>query len=119
MRVVLTAELEGRVHTALVAHLALTGMRRRNHGALVNVSSLAAEFPQGPLKPAFDKIWKAVGDKQAFETRQIKSLFRSPEAKKDMEAVVKASELDHDKLVAALKAAYGPAETSLRIEEVR
>jgi lysophospholipase L1-like esterase len=87
--------------------------------ALEQGVNLAAEFPQGPLKPAFDKIWKAVGDKQAFETRQIKSLFRSPEAKKDMEAVVKASELDHDKLVAALKAAYGPAETSLRIEEVR
>jgi lysophospholipase L1-like esterase len=81
--------------------------------------NLAAEFPQGPLKPAFDKIWKAVGDKQAFETKQIKSLFRSPEAKKDMEAVVKASELEHDKLVAALKAAYAPAESSLSIEEVR
>ena len=81
--------------------------------------NLAAEFPQGPLKPAFDKIWKAVGDKQAFETRQIKTLFRSPEAKKDMEAVVKSSELEHAKLVAALKAAYAPAETSLAIEEVR
>ncbi|MFM7242391.1 MAG: GDSL-type esterase/lipase family protein, partial [Opitutia bacterium] len=81
--------------------------------------NLAAEFPQGPLKPAFDKIWKAVGEKQAFETRQIKSLFRSPEAKKDMEAVVKSSELEHAKLVAALKAAYAPAETSLAIEEVR
>ena len=81
--------------------------------------NLAAEFPQGPLKPAFDKIWKAVGDKQAFETRQIKTLFRSPEAKKDMEAVVKSSELEHAKMVAALKAAYAPAETSLLFEEVR
>jgi lysophospholipase L1-like esterase len=81
--------------------------------------NLAAEFPQGPLKPAFDKIWKAVGDKQAFETRQIKTLFRSPEAKKDMEAVVKSSELEHAKLVEALKVAYAPAETSLAIEEVR
>ena len=81
--------------------------------------NLAAEFPQGPLKPAFDKIWKAVGEKQAFETRQIKTLFRSPEAKKDMEAVVKSSELEHAKLVAALKAAYAPAETTLAIEEVR
>ena len=94
-------------------------VQTRGRAALEQGVNLAAEFPQGPLKPAFDKIWKAVGDKQAFETRQIKSLFRSPEAKKDMEAVVKASELDHDKLVAALKAAYGPAETSLRIEEVR
>lgn len=41
------------VHTALVAHLALTGMRRRNHGALVNVSSLAAEFPL-PFQSAYN-----------------------------------------------------------------
>jgi lysophospholipase L1-like esterase len=81
--------------------------------------NLAAEFPQGPLKPAFDRIWKAVGDKQAFETRQIKTLFRSPEAKKDMEAVVRASELEHAKFVAALKAAYAPVETALKVEEVR
>jgi lysophospholipase L1-like esterase len=81
--------------------------------------NLVAEFPQGPLKPAFDKIWKAVGDKQAYETKQIKSLFRSPEAKLDMEAVVQASELEHAKFVAALKAAYAPVETSLNVEEVR
>jgi lysophospholipase L1-like esterase len=87
--------------------------------ALERGVNLAAEFPQGPLKPAFDKIWKAVGDKQAFETRQIKTLFRSPEAKKDMEAVVRSSELEHAKLVAALKAAYAPAETTLKVEEVR
>ncbi len=90
-----------------------------DRGALEVGVNLAVEFPQGPLKPAFDQIWKAVGDKQAFETRQIKTLFRSPEAKKDMEAVAKSSELEHAKLVAALKAAYAPAETSLAIEEVR
>ena len=90
-----------------------------DRGALEVGVNLAAEFPQGPLKPAFDQIWKAVGEKQAFETRQIKTLFRSPEAKKDMEAVAKSSELEHAKLVAALKAAYAPAETSLAIEEVR
>ena len=90
-----------------------------DRGALEVGVNLAVEFPQGPLKPAFDQIWKAVGEKQAFETRQIKTLFRSPEAKKDMEAVAKSSELEHAKLVAALKAAYAPAETSLAIEEVR
>ena len=90
-----------------------------DRGALEVGVNLAVEFPQGPLKPAFDQIWKAVGDKQAFETRQIKTLFRSPEAKKDMEAVAKSSELEHAKLVAALKAAYAPAETSLAIAEVR
>ena len=81
--------------------------------------NLAAEFPQNPTSPAFAKIWKAVEEKQAYETKQIKTLFRSPEAKKDMEAVVKSSELEHAKLVEALKVAYAPAETSLAIEEVR
>ncbi len=90
-----------------------------DRGALEVGVNLAVEFPQGPLKPAFDQIWKAVGEKQAFETRQIQSLFRSAEARKAMEAVVKSSELEHAKLVAALKAAYAPAETSLAIEEVR
>ena len=90
-----------------------------DRGALEVGVNLASEFPQGPLKPAFDQIWKAVGEKQAFETRQIQSLFRSAEARKAMEAVVKSSELEHAKLVAALKAAYAPAETSLAIEEVR
>ena len=60
-----------------------------------NQPNLAAEFPQGPTKPAFDKIWKAVGEKQAYETKQIKSLFHGKEAKTDMEAVVKASEVEH------------------------
>jgi hypothetical protein len=81
--------------------------------------NLAAEFPQGPTKPAFDKIWKAVGDKQAYETKQIKTLFRGKEAKTDMEAVVKASEVEHAKFVAALAAAYAPAETVLKFEEVK
>jgi lysophospholipase L1-like esterase len=81
--------------------------------------NLAAEFPQGPTKPAFDKIWKAVGDKQAYETKQIKSLFHGKDAKTDMEAVVKASEVEHAKHVAALAAAYAPAETVLRVEAVK
>ncbi len=81
--------------------------------------NLAAEFPQGPTKPAFDKIWKAVGDKQAYETKQIQKLFHGKEAKTDMEAVVKASEVDHAQFVAALAAAYAPVETVLKFEEVK
>lgn len=41
------------VHTALLAHLALAGMRARGRGALVNVSSLAAEFPL-PFQAAYN-----------------------------------------------------------------
>ena len=41
------------VNTTLISHLALVGMRQRNRGALVNVSSLAAEFPL-PFQSAYN-----------------------------------------------------------------
>lgn len=41
------------VNTARLAQAALAGMRGRNHGALVNVSSLAAEFPL-PFQSAYN-----------------------------------------------------------------
>jgi short-subunit dehydrogenase len=41
------------VNTALLSHLALAGMRTRGRGALVNVSSLAAEFPL-PFQSAYN-----------------------------------------------------------------
>jgi len=81
--------------------------------------NLAAEFPQNPTSPAFAKIWQAVGDKQAYETKQIKTLFRSPEAKKDMEAVAKSSQVEFDRLASALKAVVKPVDSSIKIEEVR
>lgn len=81
--------------------------------------NLAAEFPQNPTAPVFAKIWQAVGDKQAFETTQIKTLFRSKEAKADIEAVVKSSEIEHARLASALKALVRPVDSILKIEEVR
>jgi hypothetical protein len=81
--------------------------------------NLAAEFPQNPTSPAFAKIWKAVAEKQAYETKQIKTLFRSPEAKKDIEAVVKSSQVEFDRLAAALQATLKPVDSTLKVEEVR
>jgi hypothetical protein len=81
--------------------------------------NLAAAFPQNPTSPAFAKIWQAVAEKQAYETKQIKTLFRSPEAKKDMEAVVKSSQVEFDRLAAALQATLKPVDSTLKIEEVR
>jgi len=60
-----------------------------------------------------------VGEKQAYETKQIKSLFHSKEAKADMENVVKNSEVEHARLVANLKATIVPAESTLRLELVK
>ena len=81
--------------------------------------NLAAEFPQNPTSQAFAKIWKAVAEKQAYETKQIKTLFRSPEAKKDIEAVVKSSQVEFDRLAAALQATLKPVDSTLKVEEVR
>ena len=81
--------------------------------------NLAAEFPQNPTSPAFAKIWKAVAEKQAYETKQIKTLFRSPEAKKDMEAVAKSSQVEFDRLAAALKAVIKPVDSKIKVEELR
>ena len=81
--------------------------------------NLAAEFPQNPTSPTFARIWKAVEEKQVYETKQIKTLFRSPEAKKDMEAVVKSSQVEFDRLAAVLKAAIKPVDSTLKVEEVR
>lgn len=81
--------------------------------------NLAAEFPQNPTSPAFARIWKAVAEKQAYETKQIKTIFRSPEAKKDMEAVVKSSQVEFDRLAAALKATIKPVDSTLKVEAVR
>ena len=81
--------------------------------------NLAAVFPQNPTSPTFAKIWKAVEEKQAYETKQIKTLFRSPEAKKDMEAVVKSSQVEFDRLAASLQATIKPVDSTLKVEEVR
>jgi len=41
------------INTARLSHAALSGLRARNHGALVNLSSLAAEFPL-PFQSAYN-----------------------------------------------------------------
>jgi lysophospholipase L1-like esterase len=81
--------------------------------------NLAAEFPQNPTSATFAKIWQAVADKQAYETKQIKTLFRSKEAKADIEAVVKSSQVEFDRLAAALQATIKPVDSVLKVEAVR
>lgn len=81
--------------------------------------NLAVEFPQNPTSATFMQVWKAVAEKQAYETKQIKTLFRSKEAKADREAVVKASQGEFERLDAAVKAAVKPVNSTLRFEEVR
>jgi hypothetical protein len=78
--------------------------------------NLVDEFPQNPFCAAFAKVDAAVAAKQAFETKQIKQKFRSPEAKADMESVATQTESEREPLAAAIKAAFVPVEHIIKIE---
>ncbi len=77
--------------------------------------NLAEEFTCHPFCEAFARVDAAVAAKQAFETKQIKQLFRSPEAKTDMEAVAARSEKERQPLAEAIQAAFVPVTHTLRI----
>ena len=68
--------------------------------------NLAAEFPCNPFCEAFAKVDAAVAAKQAYETKQIKQAFRSPEVKTDMEGVAASTEKEREPLAAAIRAAF-------------
>jgi lysophospholipase L1-like esterase len=78
--------------------------------------NLAEEFPVNPFCAAFGKVDAAVAAKQAYETKQIKEAFRSPEAKSDMEGVVARTEREREPLAQAIQAAFVPVTHRLKIE---
>jgi lysophospholipase L1-like esterase len=80
--------------------------------------NLAAEFQTNPFSEPFSKMWKAVADKEAFETKQIKSIFHGAEGKADMEAAVKKTEEEHARLAEAIKATVHPVEHTVTITPV-
>jgi hypothetical protein len=80
--------------------------------------NLAAEFPCNPFCEAFAKVDAAVAAKQAYETKQIKESFRSPEAKTDMEAVAARTEQERAPLAEAIQSAFTPVTHTIRIEMV-
>jgi hypothetical protein len=77
--------------------------------------NLADEFHINPFSEAFAKVDAAVAAKQAYETKQIKQEFRSPEAKADMEAIAAKTETEREPLVAAIKAAFVPVTHTIKI----
>jgi hypothetical protein len=78
--------------------------------------NLMDAFSQTPFGEAFAKVDAAVAAKQAYETKQIKQAFRSPEAKTDMEGVASSTEKEREPLAAAIKTAFAPVTHTLRIE---
>ena len=80
--------------------------------------NLAAEFQTNPFSESYAKLWKAVADKQAFETKQIKQIFHGEEGKKDMEAAVSATEKERTPLAEAIKASLHAVEHTVTITPV-
>lgn len=87
--------------------------------ALAQGVNLAAEFPTHPLAAAFDKVWQAVGAKQDYETRQIKTLFHGPEGAADLDATAALTEKVHAKLAASVKVSYAPVASTLKLSPVQ
>lgn len=77
--------------------------------------NLAADFVENPFSAAFKKVDDAVLAKQSYETKQIKTEFRSAEAKQDMEAVVQRTEAERAPLAEAVAKALVPVEHTIRI----
>ena len=85
--------------------------------------NLAAEFPANPFTVAFAKVDAAVAAKQAYETKEIKDIFRNTGNKQatmtDIAAhtdqVVGETETEHDALAAAVESAFVPVTHVIKI----
>ncbi|MGH8023076.1 MAG: hypothetical protein ACRED1_05825, partial [Limisphaerales bacterium] len=85
--------------------------------------NLAAEFPENPFTAPFAKVDSAIAKKQAFETREIKTLFHgndkpgsfTPDMVLRTDKVVASAEQERDTLVAAVHAAFVPVTYVLKI----
>ncbi|MGA4579614.1 SGNH/GDSL hydrolase family protein [Limisphaera sp. VF-2] len=77
--------------------------------------NLAAEFDLTPFAAAFARVDAAVAAKQAFETRQVKQVFHGAEGRADMEAAVRRTEAERNRLVAAIHAAFVPVTHTLSL----
>ncbi|HAB14924.1 MAG TPA: SGNH/GDSL hydrolase family protein [Verrucomicrobiota bacterium] len=78
--------------------------------------NLAAEFSVTPFDTAFKRVDEAVGRKQGYETKQVKSLFHGEEGAVDMEATVALTERARAPLAAAIKEQFVPVTHVIKIE---
>ncbi len=83
---------------------------------LVKGINLAADFAVNPFSAAYAKVEAAVLAKQVYETKQVKNIFHSKEAKDDMEAAVAKTEAERKPLADAIPAAFVPVTHTIRIE---
>ena len=81
--------------------------------------NLAAEFPSNPFLPAFNKVDKAVFEKQAYETKQVKQIFHGERGKADFEKAVAETEAERKPLADAIREAFEPVNHEIKIESVQ
>ncbi len=85
--------------------------------------NLAVEFPSNPFSETFAKVDAAVAAKQAYETKEMKELFRHTVNRRPTMAQIAAQtdqvvgdvEKEHDTLVAAMQAAFAPVTHVIKI----
>lgn len=77
--------------------------------------NLAADFVDNPFCDAFKQVDEAVAAKQAYETKQIKSVFHSKEAQTEMNRLVEETEAQRAPLAAAIATSMVPVRHSLVI----
>ncbi len=78
--------------------------------------NLAAEFPGNPFVTAFNRVDKAVYEKQAFETKQIKEVFHGQRGKADFATAVEETEAERKPLADAIRTAFQPVVHEIKIE---
>jgi lysophospholipase L1-like esterase len=78
--------------------------------------NLAADFPENPFSEPFAKVDQAVAAKQAYETRQIKTLFHGEEGRVNLPATVALTEQVRKKFADAIPTPLPPVRHTLKIE---
>lgn len=92
-----------------------SGYRSYTREQLAKGVNLAEDFALNPFSEAFDRVDAAVAAKQAYETRQVKTLMHGDEGRADMEATVALTEKARQFYVDALAAAMVPVTHTIKI----
>jgi hypothetical protein len=92
-----------------------SGYRSYTREQLAKGVNLAEDFALNPFSAAFDRVDAAVAAKQAYETRQVKTLMHGDEGRADMEATVALTEKARQFYVDALAAARVPVTHTIKI----
>jgi len=83
--------------------------------ALAKGVNLASEFPTNPFSFAFGQCSKAIGEKQAYETKQIKQIFRQPDFKANQAAIVKRTETTREAYIERVQSMRKPVDHTITV----